>query len=73
MKNFKHQFTLFYIIKAALCFAGFLYLLVVEGQTSNPLAMGAILSVIAAPFVARLESSQRYIGERETTTTQKGA
>jgi hypothetical protein len=73
MKTFKHQITLFYILKAMICFAGFFYLLLVEAQTSNLLVTVGTLSLIAAPLMYWLESGQTYTGESTETQRAEGA
>jgi hypothetical protein len=54
---FKHHFTLFYFAKAAICFFGYVYSLML-GQPSDLLMWVSIASFCAMPVFAYLEAQQ---------------
>ena len=54
---FKHHFTLFYILKAAICFFGYVWSVLLN-QPSTLLLTVCLLSIVAAPLMAWLESKQ---------------
>lgn len=54
---FKHHFTLFYVLKAAICFFGYVWSLTLN-QPSTLLMNVCILSLLAIPLLAWLEAKQ---------------
>lgn len=54
---FTHHFTLFYVLKAAICFFGYVYSVLI-GQPSTLLMTVSALSLLAVPLFAWLESKQ---------------
>jgi hypothetical protein len=54
---FKHHFTLAYVLKASICFFGYVYSLLL-GEPSSTLMYVCIASVIAIPVFAHLEAQQ---------------
>lgn len=66
-KIFKHHFTLFYILKTMICFAGFAWLWFVEQTVSEVLATVGALSLLMVPVFAWLESQAPYTNEIQTS------